>query len=81
MEKKVETNYNLIGKRADYTPWGCMKVINATVPGKDEFHGCPFKTFSEDNLYNLLASYKGLKGADIKKIIDKRNEGQSQVRV
>lgn len=42
-------------------------------PGPGEFHGCPFKTMSEDNLKNLLSSY-GVKSDDMKPIIDKRRE-------
>lgn len=38
------------GKKSDYRPWTCQKVLNLVTPGPGEFHGCPFKTFSEDNL-------------------------------
>lgn len=61
------------GKKQDYKPWGCNKVINQTTPGPDEFHGCPFKTFSEDPLRQLLGSY-GLKNEEMRTILDKRRE-------
>jgi len=53
-------------------------VINQITPGADEFHGCPFKTFSEDNLRQLLSSY-GLKNEEMRVIVDKRRENLHQV--
>ena len=66
------------GKKQDYKPWSCNKVLNQTTPGQEEFHGCPFKTFSEDNLKQLLSSY-GLKTEEMKGIVDKRRENLHQV--
>ena len=66
------------GKKQDYKPWTCNKVINQITPGPEEFHGCPFKTFSEDNLKQLLSSY-GLKNEEMKTIVDKRRENLHQV--
>ena len=66
------------GKKQDYKPWSCNKVLNQTTPGQDEFHGCPFKTFSEDNLKQLLNSY-GVKNEQMKGIVDKRRENLHQV--
>jgi hypothetical protein len=48
-------------------------VLNQTTPGQEEFNGCPFKTFSEDNLKQLLSSY-GLKNEEMKTVVDKRRE-------
>ena len=42
------------GKLADYKPWSCNKVINQVTPGTGESHGCPFKTFSDENLRQFL---------------------------
>ena len=47
----IRHSYGAEGKRNDYKPWNCNKIINLTQPGNGEYHGCPFKTFSEDNLY------------------------------
>jgi DNA primase large subunit len=46
----IRHSYGAEGKRNDYRPYNCAKVINLTQPGNGEYHGCPFKTFSEDNL-------------------------------
>ena len=46
----IRHSYGAEGKRNDYRPWNCNKTINLTAPGNGEYHGCPFKTFSEDNL-------------------------------
>jgi DNA primase large subunit len=53
----IRHNYGKEGKKNDYKPWNCNKVINQVTPGPGEFHGCPFKTFSEEHLRNLLNSY------------------------
>lgn len=65
--------YGQEGKKADYKAWSCQKVIGQTTPGVDEFHGCPFKTYSEDNLKQLLSSY-GIKSEEMKPVLDKRRE-------
>lgn len=52
--------YGKEGKRADYQPWSCTKVMKNAPPGVGEYHGCPFKTFKEDNLNDFLISNYGL---------------------
>lgn len=66
------------GKKADYKPWNCSKVINQTTPGPEEFHGCPFKTYSEEHLKTLLSSYQ-LNTEQMRPIIEKRKENLHQV--
>ena len=62
------------GKRNDYKPWNCTKVINQQAPSSGEYHGCPFKVFGEENLRQLLSTY-GLAASDMNVIIDKKREG------
>jgi len=45
--------YGKEGKRTDYVPWNCKKVISST-PGIGEYHGCPFKTYKEEALIDFL---------------------------
>jgi DNA primase large subunit len=53
----VRHSYGKEGKRVDYTPHSCMKCIAAN-PSKGEYHGCPFKTFSEEALGAALSQMK-----------------------
>jgi len=66
------------GKRNDYKPWNCQKVIGQQAPGQGEFHGCPFKTFGDDNIRSLLSGY-GLSSSDMKIVMDKKKENLYQV--
>ena len=66
--------YGQEGKRVDYKSWTCFKIIQMHMPATGEFHGCPFKSFNENNLRGLLLSYQ-LTQSDINVIIDKQREG------
>ncbi|XP_074296306.1 putative DNA primase large subunit isoform X1 [Silene latifolia] len=45
----IRHSYGKEGKRVDYTPYSCQKVISCT-PGVGDHHGCPFRHFSDENL-------------------------------
>lgn len=66
------------GKRNDYKPWSCSKVIGQQNPGTGEFHGCAFKTYGEDNLRQILSTY-GLNSSDMNIVLDKKKEGLFEV--
>lgn len=34
------------GSRKEYNGWTCRTIIKKKLPGKGEYHGCPFKYFS-----------------------------------
>ena len=55
--------YGLEGKKQNYQPWQCSKILSQMQPGQDEHHGCPFKNFSEMELMKLIKSY----GVDLEK--------------
>ncbi|XP_072246490.1 DNA primase large subunit [Leuresthes tenuis] len=46
------------GKRADYTPYSCMKVILSNPPSQGDYHGCPFRHSDPELLKQKLQSYK-----------------------
>eukprot|EP00873_Tetraselmis_striata_P002063 jgi/Tetstr1/422327/TSEL_013170.t1 len=54
----VRYNYGKEGKRSDFTPFPCRKVIMDGNPGVGEHHGCPYKTFDEENLRAALTRMK-----------------------
>jgi DNA primase large subunit len=64
----IRHNYGKEGKRADYTPYTCMKVISST-PGAGEHHGCPYKTFSEANLRSQLQQLQ-ISGGGQKQVLE-----------
>lgn len=46
--------YGKEGKRANYPPYSCAKVINSNAPNANEHHGCPFKHGTVQEVTNLL---------------------------
>jgi DNA primase large subunit len=39
----VRHMYGKEGKRANYPPYNCAKIINSNAPNANEHHGCPYK--------------------------------------
>lgn len=74
----IRHSYGQEGKRNDYKPWNCSKTINLNAPGPGEYHGCPFKTFSDENLNQLLNSY-GVSKQELNVILEKKENNLHQV--
>mmetsp|Transcript_42129 Transcript_42129/g.134699 ORF Transcript_42129/g.134699 Transcript_42129/m.134699 type:complete len:476 (-) Transcript_42129:1566-2993(-) len=65
----IRHNYGREGKRQDYTPYSCLKVVSS-MPGAGEHHGCPYRTFGAEQLKDVLKGMK-LKDAVVSDVMDK----------
>ncbi|KAK9318266.1 eukaryotic and archaeal DNA primase, large subunit-domain-containing protein [Lipomyces starkeyi] len=57
----IRHNYGLEGNRRNYKPRSCAQMLTDAAPGANEYHGCPYRHFSEDN---LVAAIQGLGVSD-----------------
>jgi DNA primase large subunit len=74
----IRHSYGKEGKRTDYTPWSCSKIISQ-IPGTGEYHGCPFKYFKDETMSEFLLKKYELKAGDLIPIMEKKREGACQV--
>ena len=71
----IRYNYGLEGKRVNWSPHSCMKIINetGTNAAAGEHHGCPFKTFDEGQLRAQLQQM-GVASSETSFILDKARD-------
>jgi DNA primase large subunit len=74
----VRHMYGREGKKNDYKPWNCTKVIGQVNPGQGEYHGCPFKNMDEAHLRQMVRSY-GVGENEEREILNKQKEKHYQV--
>lgn len=73
----IRHNYGKEGRRTDYTPYSCIKIIMSDV-GPGQHHGCPFKHFDRDTMRHSLAK-QGISGKGINEIMELIAGGHYQV--
>lgn len=73
----IRHSYGNEGKRANYTPYNCLKIINTSVaPGEN--HGCPFKQYDVNVLKKMLLNCQ-IPLVDITSISDYAVKGHYQL--
>ncbi|KAI9189774.1 DNA primase subunit pri2 [Blastocladiella emersonii ATCC 22665] len=74
----IRHNYGLEGKRANYAPYSCVRIITSNPPSTGDHHGCPFKHFGEENLRQAI-TYHGVAESDARGILELARQGHFQV--
>jgi DNA primase large subunit len=64
----IRHNYGKEGKRADYRPYSCNKIIMGNPPSTGEYHGCPFR-HSPIEVLEVMLRKRGIKESTITQII------------
>lgn len=65
----IRHSFGKEGKRTDYTPFSCLKIILNNPPSQGDYHGCPFRHSDPELLKQKLQSYKISPGG-ISQILD-----------
>jgi len=73
----IRHNYGKEGRRADYTPYSCVKIIMGHVSA-GEHHGCPFRHFDEEHLRTSLRK-QHVSELDIESILQLKEQGHYQI--
>ncbi|XP_003244186.1 DNA primase large subunit [Acyrthosiphon pisum] len=73
----IRHNYGKEGKKVNYTPYSCMKIIMGAV-GLDEYHGCPYKHTNSQALKQLLET-SNISTQSIQEILNLSQNGHYQI--
>jgi len=75
----IRHNYGLEGKRTNYSPYGCYKIITKMAPAADQHHGCPFRHFDAKALSRELRANGVSNMLDIQEIIGLAKDSHYQL--
>ncbi|GAA98965.1 uncharacterized protein L969DRAFT_89018 [Mixia osmundae IAM 14324] len=76
----IRHNYGLEGKRMNYPPKDCQRIISSDQPGPQDSHGCPFRHFAEPSLSSALGStYRITNAVDLREILELAKTGHPHV--
>ncbi|EFN53581.1 hypothetical protein CHLNCDRAFT_8099, partial [Chlorella variabilis] len=76
-EYGIKHSYGKEGKRTDYTPYTCAKIVSS-IPGVDQVHGCPYRTFNQQSLRSALGRLQ-VSPAKIEEAVGKAAAGHYQL--
>ncbi|KAJ2126172.1 DNA primase subunit pri2 [Coemansia sp. RSA 720] len=74
----IRHNYGMEGRRADYAPYSCHRIIMTNPPGPGDHHGCPFRHFASERLRAALHRDR-LTDAEVRDVADLAAAGHYQV--
>jgi len=68
----VRHSYGKEGKRQDYSPFSCARIITAAGPGPEpeSAHGCPYKHWKPEAVRQMLQASSGLQGAAVEHVME-----------
>ncbi|CAK9439913.1 uncharacterized protein LODBEIA_P40130 [Lodderomyces beijingensis] len=66
----IRHQYGLEGARINYRPWDCATILNKPKPSSSEFHGCPYRDFTQAQLQQALGERGINSQQDLNAIMD-----------